>query len=180
MHGKCVYSRVLPLHSQGTACNDRHLLSLIREGLLSVLLPGLDLGMFSSWFFWVLHDSLCKLYSKPVSFSGLSWKQQLLQCWCEWEGGRGRHRVRWSRAAVCCGLRAVCSWMAAAGSGGGRRHMDGCGGASRSAGRVASNGGEALGGRTSSARPARRGAVGAKPVARKQRPERGGVGKEGV
>lgn len=42
--------------------------------------------------------------------------QQLLQCWCEWEGERGRHRVRWSRAAVCCGLRAVCSWMAAAGS----------------------------------------------------------------
>lgn len=68
--------------SRGAACNVRHLLSLIREGLLSVLLPDLDLGMFSSWFSWVLHDSPCKLYSKPVSFSGLSWKQQLLQCCC--------------------------------------------------------------------------------------------------
>ena len=70
--------------------------------------------------------------------------------------------------------------MAAAGSGGGRRHMDGCGGAPRSAGRVASDGGEALGRHTSSARPARRGAVRAKPVAGKQQPEWGGVGKEGV
>lgn len=56
--------------SQETACNDRHLLSLIREGLLSVLLPGLDLGMFSSWFSGSCMTLPASCIANPCPFQG--------------------------------------------------------------------------------------------------------------